>query len=177
MWCMQTGSLTSSIHAHTVCCCYRYIFKDYIRTLKLVESQSLLISGSYDHTVKLWSMEDMSLVRAFLHSGPVEFFDTCDSGCLLASASLNELILWDLQCGARKASTLAHQKTITCVRFLQKSTIVATSSLDGHVNLFSSDSLAPIYSFTFNSSVVLLSASVQPNSVIFRLTIESCFLP
>lgn len=108
----------------------------------------------------------MGLVRAFLHSGPVEFFDVCDSGCLLATASLNELILWDLQCGARKASTLAHQKTITCVRFLQNSAVIATSSLDGHVNLFSSDSLAPVYSFTFNSPVVLLAAPVHSDCAI-----------
>lgn len=66
---------------------FYFFFKDFIRAgVTSPTSEDTVISGSYDHTVKVWDARSRSSVMTFQQGSPVETLLCYPSGTLIASA-------------------------------------------------------------------------------------------
>uniref|UniRef100_A0A6G1SJF8 U3 small nucleolar RNA-associated protein 15 homolog n=1 Tax=Aceria tosichella TaxID=561515 RepID=A0A6G1SJF8_9ACAR len=108
--------------------------KDYVRCGCLVDK--LIVSGSYDNTVKLWDprITELKPVMEYDHGHSVESF--CTRGdTLLISVGGNKLHVFDLVAGKTLTSLIPkHHKTITCVANYDNKYLL-TGALDGYLNV------------------------------------------
>lgn len=108
--------------------------KDYIRASCLIENSSLLVSGSYDHTVKVWDHRSpQNSCFEFNHDSPVESLTYRD--LLIISSSGSTVQIFDVVAGKclRKLERF-HHKTITAV--FNYGSYLLTASIDGHLKIF-----------------------------------------
>lgn len=108
--------------------------KDYVRCGCLIEQ--LIVSGSYDNTVKFWDprVDDLKPVIEFDHGHSVECL--CTRGnTLLMSVGGNKLQVFDMVAGKTLTSIIPkHHKTITCVSNYDDKFLL-TGGLDGYLNI------------------------------------------
>ena len=92
------------------------------------------MSGSYDHTVKLWDRRQAhSATTSFDHGCPVEAICLLPNGSLLASAGGHEIRIWDLLAGKLLTVMSPHNKTITSLGLASNGTRLVSASLDRQV--------------------------------------------
>lgn len=107
---------------------------DYVRCGCLIEQ--LIVSGSYDNSVKLWDprIDDLKPVMEFDHGHSVECL--CTRGnTLLMSVGGNKLQVFDMVAGKNLTSIIPkHHKTITCVANYEDKYLL-TGGLDGYLNI------------------------------------------
>lgn len=132
---------------------------DYVRCGSIVNR--LIVSGSYDGTVKLWDPRTDGLKPTvnFDHGHAVE--SLCTRGdTLLLSVGGNKLHIFDLVAGKTLTNIIPrHHKTITCVAN-HEDKYVLTGALDGYLNVLNFN-----YEFVtrFNyDEAQILSLSVNP---------------
>lgn len=94
--------------------------KDYVRAGDFSPvSQEMFVTGSYDHTVKLWDVrvsDSTSSVMEVNHGKPVEDVIFLPSGGLVATAGGNCVKIWDLIGGGKMVYSMeSHNKTVTSV--------------------------------------------------------------
>lgn len=108
--------------------------QDYVRCGCLIDQ--LIVSGSYDHTVKLWDprVDNLKPVMEYNHGHSVESF--CTRGkTLLISVGGNKLHVFDMVAGKTLANIIPkHHKTITCVSNYEDKYLL-TGGLDGYLNI------------------------------------------
>ncbi|OTF76696.1 U3 small nucleolar RNA-associated protein 15-like protein [Euroglyphus maynei] len=125
---------------------------DYIRASCSIEIASLFVSGSYDHTVKIWdSRSPQTACYQYGHKHAIESVTNRD--LLVISASDTTIQVFDVVAG-KTLRTLdnVHHKTITCVH--NYGTYLLTASIDGHLKIFD---------FNFN---VIASFSYTPSQLL-----------
>ena len=92
------------------------------------------MSGSYDHTVKLWDIRQPETPTTnFNHGCPVESICLLPNGSLLASAGGHEIRIWDLLAGKLLTTLSPHNKTITTLGLSSNGTRLVSGSLDRQV--------------------------------------------
>lgn len=134
---------------------------DYIRASCLIESSSSFVTGSYDHSVKVWdSRSPQTSCFNYNHKHPVESVTNRD--LLIISASNTNITVFDMVAG-KKLRTLenVHHKTITCIH--NRGSYLLTASIDGHLK---------IYDLNFN---VVTSFSYTPSQLL-SCTYNGAFL-
>lgn len=139
---------------------------DYIRASCFVDCMSSFVSGSYDHTVKVWDHRaPQSCTFQFNHGAPVESVTSRD--LMVISAGDTTIKIFDLVAGkVMKCIENAHHKTITCVH--NKENYLLSASIDGYLKVFdinldvaASFSYVPsqLLSCCFNGSSLAVGAS------------------
>lgn len=127
---------------------------DYVRCGCVIEMNPfLVVSGSYDHTVKVWDTRTKSLqpVHNFTHNQPVEAITSRSS--FLACASAKCVKVYDLIAGKILATlNNIHSKTTTCARFHEDNLV--TGSLDGQINIFNRF-FSPVTNLSYIPSQIL----------------------
>ena len=113
--------------------------QDYIRSGTFMPGQAsgLLISGSYDQTVKIWDPRAPSAaVMTFKHAAPVESVLPLPSGTTVLSAADNQISVLDLVAARPLRLLQNHQKTVTSLCFASHNTRLVSGGLDGHLKVF-----------------------------------------
>lgn len=105
-------------------------------------SPNIFCTTSYDSTVKVWGISDLSLSTTLHGNGDVIY--SCDwspKGSMIAASSFSGLLtVWDVETGRELARYLHHTKASYCVAWNRHSeNLIATTSADGaltviHIN-------------------------------------------
>ncbi|KIW37442.1 uncharacterized protein PV06_10482 [Exophiala oligosperma] len=113
--------------------------QDYVRSGSFLPGQSgnLIVSGSYDQTVRLWDPRTPDgAVMSFKHIAPVEDVLCMPTGTTLLASADNQIAVLDIVAGKPLHMIRNHQKTVTCLRLASNNTRLVTGGLDGHMKVF-----------------------------------------
>lgn len=168
-WDLGTAQLLTTIpQAH----------KDYVRcgAINPAAASELFVSGSYDHTLKVWDMRGRGgggggsnrPVSRFNHGCPVEACLALPGGSLLVSAGGETIKVWDLLGGGGGAhggllhAFSNHAKTITSLTTDREGSRLLSASLDGHVKVYDLQTYDVLHSF--RAAGPLLSVGLAPDN-------------
>lgn len=122
-----------------------------VSAVALTRDGKKLVTGSYDQTVRLWSVKTGSLLKIFSgHSREIHCVAISWDGKFIASGSADNTIkLWDIRTGALLRSfgnlIIGHSDTVTALAFSPNNQFLASTSLDKKVRLWSLKSGKEIY--------------------------------
>jgi len=126
-------------------------------------SPKLLVTGSYDHTVRLWDVNSPKCIMELQHAAPVEDLVLLPGGGMLATASGNTMSVWDILSGGRVLQTVcAHSKTITSLCADASGSHLLSASLDHMVKVYELRRYKVVGSLKY--AAPLLSVALSPAS-------------
>uniref|UniRef100_A0A3Q1EKN6 U3 small nucleolar RNA-associated protein 15 homolog n=1 Tax=Acanthochromis polyacanthus TaxID=80966 RepID=A0A3Q1EKN6_9TELE len=145
---------------------------DYIRcgvTSKL--NRDLFITGSYDHTLKVFDARVDKSVMTMDHGQPVESLLLYPSEGLLVSAGGRYVKVWDLLKGGQPLVSLRnHHKTVTCLALSSNGQRLLSASLDRHVKVYSTTNYKAVHNFDYAASILSLALAPDDQSIVVGMT-------
>ncbi|GFQ79209.1 u3 small nucleolar RNA-associated protein 15 homolog [Trichonephila clavata] len=140
--------------------------KDYIRAGAISQSsQDIFISGSYDHTVKMYDIRTGSSVMSVDHESPVDSVLIFPSGGLFISAGGTSLKVWDPVAGRMLAHVIPHHKAITSLCFASNGRRLMSASLDRHVKIYDITSYEVVHTLTYPSPILSVAVAHDDKAV------------
>ena len=142
----------------------KMVHTDYVRTIDASPTMSdIFVSGSYDHTIKLWDSRQEKCILDLDHGQPVEVCKIAPSGAMLMTAGGNEIKIWDMLNRGRLIHTFSnHQKNITGIAFDSSMSRMLSCGLDGHVKIYSLETLEVVHGIKYGSP--LMSVALSPDN-------------
>ncbi|KAG8201703.1 hypothetical protein JTE90_012767 [Oedothorax gibbosus] len=145
--------------------------KDYIRAGAVSQSsQDLFISGSYDHTVKMYDTRTNKSVFTMDHGTPVEAVLQFPVGGLFISAGGMSLKVWDPVAGRLLAEVQQHHKTITSLCFASNGRRIMSGSLDRHVKIYDVMTYDVVHTLNYDSPILSVGAAPDDMSIGIGMT-------
>jgi U3 small nucleolar RNA-associated protein 15 len=141
---------------------------DYVRSgLVSPSNPALILTGSYDSTVRLWDTREGACVMTMRGGGggaaawPVEDVLMFPSGSAALSASGPILRVWDLVAGGRCVRAMSnHQKTVTALAFDGRAGRLLTGGLDQMVKVYDISTYKVVHTMKYPAPVLSLAISV-----------------
>ncbi len=131
--------------------------EDYVRSgCFLPDQENIIVSGSYDQTVRVWDTRRLGPVMTFKHAAPIEAVHGMNSSTI-ASAAGNEVSILNIAAGKTEHIMRSHQKAVTSLCAAQKGTRLLTAALDGHVKVHNTTSWEVVAGFKYSAAVLSLS--------------------
>ncbi|XP_030645877.1 U3 small nucleolar RNA-associated protein 15 homolog [Chanos chanos] len=161
VWDVSSASQLSVFTEHT----------DYIRSAAVSKlNPDLYVTGSYDHTVKLFDLRLGGCVMTMQHGQPVEGVLLYPSEALLVSTGGRYVKVWDLLKGGQQLVSLkSHHKTVTSVCLSSSTNRLLSGSLDRHVKVYNS-SYKVVHSFDYAASILSLTLSPDDEMIAVGMT-------
>lgn len=137
--------------------------KDYIRAGCVSPvSSDVLLSGGYDHKVKMYDTRTNTVIFEVNHGSPVESLLFLPTGGIFISAGGTHVNVWDAFTGGKMLATMSqHTKTVTCLRLASNGRKLMSGSLDRKVKIYDIASYQTVHSLDFPNAV--LSLGIAPN--------------
>lgn len=166
IWDIPSQSLLYNFTEHT----------DSVRSSAVSKSnQNILVTGSYDHTLKLWDLRTpLGCVLSLTHQAPNTFAAPVESLLLFPSATMilsaggTHMLAWDIL-GASSGRLLNvsnnHQKTITSLCFDGSCRRVLSGSLDHHVKIYDVRDYGVTHSVKYPAPILSLGLSVTIQNI------------
>nr|SVE93611.1 EOG090X05X9 [Scapholeberis mucronata] len=126
-------------------------------------SSDLFLSGSFDHTVKLYDARSSTGSNITVdHGSPVESVLMYPGNSIFVSVGGTELRVWDMLAGGRLLARVSqHHKTITCLQLASDGKRLVTGGLDRHAKIYDVQSYQVVHTLDFPSPV--LSLGITPD--------------
>ena len=134
--------------------------QDYIRSGSFMPGQAsgLLVTGSYDQTVKLWDPRTpANAVMTFKHAAPVESVLPMPSGTTILTSADNQIAVLDLVAAKPLNILKNHQKTVTSLSLASNNTRLVSGGLDGHLKVFETAAWNVVAGSKYPSPILSLS--------------------
>lgn len=124
--------------------------------MKVTSAGDVLVSGSHDRTICLWSLDDYSLLNTISLVAAVCMVDvSADSVFLLAACSDNQLYLRTLATGTELHCLLGHKSKVRSVCMAQDSCRAVIGCADNRVYIYEMHSGKIIKTLTGIPRVIL----------------------
>jgi WD40 repeat protein len=109
-----------------------------VRSLTISADSQWLISGSWDHTIKIWHLESGKLVRTFKgHTDRVYAIALSPDEQIIASGSADKTIkLWHLNTGELLGTFTGHNNIVTALAFTTSGEMLVSASLDKTIKIW-----------------------------------------
>jgi U3 small nucleolar RNA-associated protein 15 len=155
---LATSSTLTKLKAH----------KDYIRSgCTSKSSDDLILTGSYDHTVKMVDTRINSVVCSVDHGEPIENILMFPSSNMFVSCGGNSIKVWDVLKGGLLMKTIVnHHKTVTSLAFSHNHKYLLSGGLDRHVKIFDLISYDLVHTIDYPSAVLSLDILPEDKSLI-----------
>ncbi|KAI8149626.1 WD40-repeat-containing domain protein [Fennellomyces sp. T-0311] len=142
--------------------------EDYVRAgVVSDENPNLILTGSYDQTVKLFDTRTNASVMTMQHGAPVESLLIYPGGSAVVSAGGPTIKVWDLLSGGRCIHAISnHQKTITSMTFNSSGSRLLTGSLDHHVKIHNVQDYKVVHSFKYPAPVMSVALSPDDSHLV-----------
>ncbi|XP_065199271.1 U3 small nucleolar RNA-associated protein 15 homolog [Sycon ciliatum] len=155
-WDLTTGEALQEFTGH----------EDYVRALAVSPGSSdVCVTGSYDHTVRLWDMRSSPSSGASLtmnHGFPVEAVLMFPSASICVSAGHNQVCVWDILSGGRQLFSFSnHQKTITSLAFDGEARRLMSGGADRQLKVYDVTDYSVIHGLSYPSPI--FSIGLSPN--------------
>ncbi|XP_041980515.1 U3 small nucleolar RNA-associated protein 15 homolog [Aricia agestis] len=159
MWDIATEAKVASFAEHN----------DYIRTGTASPiSPDIILSGGYDHAVKLYDCRSNETVLTVDHGSPVESTLFLPSGGIFLSAGGTEIKVWDIFNGGKLLANISqHHKTVTTLRLASNNSRLMSASLDRHVKIYDISTFKVVHNIDFPNAV--LSMDISQNDEILAV--------
>eukprot|EP00814_Leptocylindrus_danicus_P019781 CAMPEP_0116027796 /NCGR_PEP_ID=MMETSP0321-20121206/14922_1 /TAXON_ID=163516 /ORGANISM="Leptocylindrus danicus var. danicus, Strain B650" /LENGTH=592 /DNA_ID=CAMNT_0003501379 /DNA_START=29 /DNA_END=1807 /DNA_ORIENTATION=- len=142
---------------------------DAIRSVVSLADGLRVVTGSYDHSVRVWDIQQKSCLMILDHGAPVESLLVLPGAAgFVASAGGTAIKIWDLISGRMIQETSTHSKTITSLCLAhncgvsstnqtqqqqQKQTRLLSAGLDGHVKVYELSTLQCLHGHKMGAPV------------------------
>lgn len=141
--------------------------QDYIKTAAI--SSNLIISGSYDQTVKIWDPRMSKSVHTWNVGAPIESLQLLPGDGLLAVAAGCAINIFDV-CGGKSgylvSNLVNNSKTVTTVKLNGSKTHLLSGSLDHSFKAYSLIDYKVIYSHKYSAPIMSLAMNKNDSSLI-----------
>jgi U3 small nucleolar RNA-associated protein 15 len=160
LWDVPTEQELASITAH----------QDYVKACAISASGKLFVTGSYDHTIKIWDTTNLSLVMEINTSAPVESVLISPNAALIISSGSNSIKFWDISLGGKLLHSMSpHQKTITSLAYSSNFSCILTGALDRHVKVVDLDTYKITQVFKLPGTVMSVACNSSDTAIAFGL--------
>lgn len=163
-WNIATEAQLMSLTGHT----------DYVRCGSVAHrSADVLISGSYDHTVRLWDLRQPGAKSIFTveHGSPVEAVLFFPNDSLVVSAGGINLRIWDIASGGRLLCQMSnHRKTISSISLCTDNRRLLSASLDRHVKVYDLVDYRVVHTMVYPAPIVKLGISKDDQVLAVAMT-------
>eukprot|EP00795_Rhopilema_esculentum_P006449 gene6449-11894_t len=142
--------------------------EDYIRSGEsCLSNNNVLITGAYDHTVKLWDLRAGESTFSVNHGDPVESVLLYPNCGMCISSGGNFVKVWDILAGGKMLFSFSnHQKTVTCLCFDGSHTRLLSGSIDRHVKVYNTDDYSVVASLEYPSAVTSIGLSTSGSHLV-----------
>lgn len=130
----------------------------------------LVLSGSYDNTVKMFDTRTEKAVITVNHGSPIESILFLPSGSIFLSAGGTDIKIWDTIAGGKLLGSISqHHKTITCLRLASNNKRLMSASLDRHVKIYDLNTYKVVHTLDYPNAVLSLGVSKTDDTVVAGL--------
>ncbi|KAI7971457.1 hypothetical protein EIK77_003513 [Talaromyces pinophilus] len=134
---------------------------DYVRSGAFLPgsmaSAGMVVSGSYDKTVRLWDPRvDGRAVMTFQMGAAIECVLPMPSGTTVLAAADNQIAVLDVVGGKPLHMIKSHQKTVTSLSLASKGERVISGALDGHLKVFDTTGWSVVAGSKYPSPILSL---------------------
>lgn len=137
---------------------------DYIRAgCTSPVSPDILLSGGYDHHIRMYDTRSDAVIFDVNHGSPVESLLFLPTGGIFISAGGSAVNVWDAFTGGKLLASISqHNKTVTCLRLASNGRRLMSGSLDRKVKIYDVSTYQTVHTLDFPNAV--LSLGVSPNA-------------
>ncbi|XP_014681803.1 PREDICTED: U3 small nucleolar RNA-associated protein 15 homolog [Priapulus caudatus] len=140
---------------------------DYVRAGAVNHaSPNILVSGGYDHVVKMWDVRQKDCVMSVDHGHPVESVLFFPSGGIFCSAGGSVVNVWDAFGKKQLCRLMDHHKTVTCMCLSSDNHRLLTGSLDRHVKVYDVSSYKVVHSLNYSSAILSVGVAQDDKTVV-----------
>ena len=129
-------------------------------------SPDIILSGGYDHAVKLYDCRSNEVVLSVNHGSPVESTLFLPSGGIFISAGGTEIKVWDIFNGGKQLASISqHHKTVTTLRLASNNSRLMSASLDRHVKIYDISTFKVVHNIDFPNAVLSMAISKHDDTL------------
>lgn len=144
---------------------------DYVRCGSVCKANpDIMLSGSYDHTAKVFDLRTADPVVTVNHGSPVESVLMFPTGGIFLTAGGPHIRVWDVVAGRILAQVTQHHKTVTCLKLTSNGQRLLSGSLDRHVKVFDVATYQVVHTLDYPSPILSLDISPEDRVLVVGMT-------